>query len=279
VTDQNPQTQNPKPKTQNSKPFPYRAVLFDLDGTLYRGVTAIPGAVETVKALLDRGVLVRYITNNATMTRAAFVEKLTGMGFPALPNEVHSSATGTATYLFEEGVKTVFAVGMPGLVSTLRSNDIQVVNADEDGVVRPTAEQAEAVVVGLCRTLSYPLLDGAMNQILSGARFVATNTDATYPLEGGRFCPGAGSIVASVRTCSGTEPFVVGKPKPFLVEAILREAGLRPEEALVVGDREDTDLAAGRAAGCPTYLVLSGVETFLPEGQMGADDVSGLLDL
>ncbi len=268
-----------KPKTTNHTPFPYRAVLFDLDGTLYRGVTAIPGAVETVQELLNRGVLVRYITNNATMTRAAFVEKLTGMGFPARPEEVHSSATGTATYLSEEGVKTVFAMGMPGLVSTLRDQGIEVVNAGEDGIVQATANKAEAVVVGLCRSLSYPLLDGAMNQILGGARFVATNTDATYPLEGGRFCPGAGSIVASVQTCSGTEPFVVGKPKPFLVEEILREAALRPEEALVVGDREDTDLAAGRAAGCPTYLVLSGVETFLPEGQMGADDVTGLLSL
>ncbi|RYG17601.1 HAD-IIA family hydrolase [bacterium] len=260
-------------------PFSYRAVLFDLDGTLYRGAEPIPGAIETVEELIDRGVLVRYVTNNATLTREAFAAKLRGMGFPALANEVYSSATGTATYLAESGIRSTFVVGMPGLVSTLRSADIEVVNAGEDGVVQPNGERAEAVVVGLCRTLSYELLDGAMNAIRSGGRFVATNPDATFPLEGGRFSPGAGSIVAAVRTCSGVEPFVVGKPKPFLIETILRDADLRPYEALVVGDRIDTDIAAGRDAGCPTYLVLSGVETVLPPDQKGAADVRGLLGL
>ena len=259
--------------------FPYRAVLFDLDGTLYRGSEPIPGAIDTVQRLLDRNVLVRYVTNNATLTREAFGAKLRGMGFPALAEEVYSSATGTAAYLASSGVRSAFVVGMPGLIATLRGAGIEVVNAGDDGVVQPTGDPADAVVVGLCRTLSYELLDGAMNAILRGARFVATNPDATFPLEGGRFSPGAGSIVAAVRTCSGVEPFVVGKPKPFLIETILRDADLQPDEALVVGDREDTDLAAGRAAGCPTYLVLSGVEKTLPRGQMGAPDVRGLLGL
>lgn len=259
--------------------FPYRAVLFDLDGTLYRGSEPIPGAIDTVRSLIDRDVLVRYVTNNATLTREAFATKLREMGFPALTNEVHSSATGTAAYLSESRVRSVFVVGMPGLVSTLRAEGIEVVNAGEDGVVQPDPREAEAVVVGLCRTISYELLDAAMNTIRRGAQFVATNPDATFPLEGGRLAPGAGSIVAAVRTCSGVEPFIVGKPKPFLIDTILREANLQPEEALVVGDREDTDLAAGRAAGCPTYLVLSGVETVLPKGQMGAPDVRGLLGL
>ena len=76
--------------------FPYRAALFDLDGTLYRGHEPVPGAVETVRGLLDRGVLVRYLTNNASLTREGFTEKLNGMGFPARLEEVHSSATATA---------------------------------------------------------------------------------------------------------------------------------------------------------------------------------------
>ena len=254
-----------------------RAVLFDLDGTLYRGAEAIPGAVETVVELRRRGILVRYLTNNATLTRAAFAAKLGAMGFPARPEDVESSATGTAAHLVATGLRTAFVVGMPGLVATLREAGVRVVNADEDGKVRPEEAEAEAVVVGMCKAFDYALLDGAMSAILGGARFVATNPDATYPLEAGRLCPGAGSLVAAVQTCSGVAPFVVGKPQPFLVETILRETGLRPEEALVVGDRLDTDVAAGRAAGCPTFLVLSGVEKSIPPGQAGGADVSALL--
>ena len=260
-------------------PFPYRAVLFDLDGTLYRGETPIDGAVETDLALRERGVLVRYVTNNATLELSAFAAKLRRMGFPAEPEEIASSASGTATHLSEENVRSAFVVGMPGLVRTLRAAGVEVVNADAEGLVDPDPRRAEAVVVGLCRTLTYDLLWGAMETIGGGARFVATNPDATFPLEGGRLSPGAGALVAAVQAGSGVEPFVVGKPKPFLIESILREAGLRPTEALVVGDRVDTDLAAGRAAGCPTYLVLTGVAKNLPTGQAGGESVVEVLGI
>ena len=260
--------------------FPYRAVLFDLDGTLYRGTEPVPGAVDADRALRARSVLVRYVTNNATLTRAECAAKLRGMGFPARPEEVTSSATGTAAHLKNAGLRSAFAVGMPGLVATLRDEaGIEVVNAGPDGVVGPGPRRADAVVVGLCRTLTYDLLWGAMETIHEGARFIATNPDATFPLEGGRLSPGAGSLVTAVQTCSGTAPFVVGKPKPFLIETILKEEGLRPDEALIVGDRLDTDIEAGRAAGCPTYLVLTGVAKAVPEGQAGGRDVTDVLTL
>ena len=258
--------------------FPYRAVLFDLDGTLYRGDEAIPRAVETDRALRDQGVLVRYVTNNATLERAAFVAKLKGLGFPAEAHEIVSSATGTAAYLKSANLESAFVVGMPGLVATLRNAGVRVVNAGDDGAVLPGGESARAVVVGLCRTFTYSLLEGAMTAISGGARFVATNPDARIPLAGGKDAPGAGSLVAAVRTCTGVEPYVVGKPQPFLVQTVLREDGLRPEEALVVGDREDTDIAAGRAAGCPTYLVLTGVAKRIPPGQAGGNSVADLLN-
>ncbi len=253
-----------------------RAYLFDLDGTLYRGHEPVPGAVEAVRALVARGALARYLTNNATLTREEFAVKLQAMGFPARPQEVYTSATGTADHLVEKGCRSAFVVGMPGLVSILRAAGIKVVNAGEDGVVGSAGERAETVVVGLCRTFTYDLLEAAMTQVGAGAQFVATNPDASIPLDGGRLAPGAGSLVAALRTCTGVEPFVVGKPKPFLVQAALRDASLLPSEVLVVGDRLDTDIEAGRAAGCPTYLVLTGVEKTLPGGQAGGESVRSL---
>jgi HAD superfamily hydrolase (TIGR01450 family) len=117
----------------------------------------------------------------------------------------------------------------------------------------------------------------AMQRIRGGQRFVATNSDSTYPMEGGRLIPGAGSIVAAIRTCSEQEPFVVGKPNPYMVTMALEGAGVRPSEALVVGDRLDTDIASGIAAGCPTHLVLTGVAHSAPEGQSFSPDLKGLL--
>jgi 4-nitrophenyl phosphatase len=256
----------------------YRAYLFDLDGTLFRGSWVIPGAPEVLAELRRRGALIRYLTNNSGATRAQFVSKLTGMGFEASENETLGSGYGTARLLAREGVKNVFAVGEPGLVQTLRDAGIAVVNALTNGIVTPNApDETDAVVVGICRHFDYSLLNAAMQRIRRGARFVATNPDTTYPMEGDTLVPGAGSLVAAVAACSEQEPLVVGKPSSYLVEMALEEAGLRPEEALVVGDRRDTDIACGLAAGCPTFLVLTGVTKSAPEGQWSGESLADLL--
>lgn len=252
--------------------------VFDLDGTLYRGEEPIPHAAETVRRLVEDGATVRYFTNNSGQTREFFTRKLRSMGFPCDPHMVHSSATGVASLCAERGVKRVFCIGEPGLVRTLREAGVEVANADAKDRVWPMGH-ADTVVAGICRTFSYALLDAAMQCLLDGARFWATNTDATYPLEGGRLEPGAGSLVAAVSTCAGREPdLVVGKPNSLIVGQILREAGVPPEDALLVGDRPETDLECGRALGCPTCLVLTGVTRRAPEGQASCEDLRGLLD-
>ncbi|AIE85275.1 HAD-IIA family hydrolase [Fimbriimonas ginsengisoli] len=245
---------------------PMRGYLFDLDGTLFRGNTPIPSAVKKVQELHRAGAIVRYVTNNSTQTREHFAAKLQGMGYPCEPAEVVSSGYGTGLFLANEGLKTAYVVGEPGLVATLA----------EHGIESTGDQNPDAVVVGLCRQFTYDLMREAMFRIRAGARFVATNPDATYPVEGGGLIPGAGSVVAAIQTCSETEPFVVGKPNPFLIQAALQEAGLAPEEALVVGDRLDTDIESGRSAGCPTFLVLTGVAASIPPGQQGGEDLSSL---
>jgi 4-nitrophenyl phosphatase len=108
-------------------------------------------------------------------------------------------------------------------------------------------------------------------------RFVATNRDATFPIEGGQLVPGAGAIVAALATCAGREPELVGKPDPFLIDWILRDAGVAPGDALVIGDRVETDIEAGQRAGCPVHLVLTGVTTTPPPGVAWSPDVVGVL--
>jgi 4-nitrophenyl phosphatase len=246
----------------------YPLYIFDLDGTLYRGSQAIPGAAETVARLKESGSLVRFLTNNSSQTPAAQAEKLRGMEIDALPSEILTSSVGAAHYLEENRLRRAFVVGEPGLIEVLGMQGIHAADAEEE---------CDAVVVGICRTFTYELMNQAMQRLLQGAAFVATNTDATYPMEEGRIVPGAGSIVAAVKTCSGREPVVIGKPNPFLVQMTLDQAGVSARDALVVGDRYETDIVSGRAAGCDTLLVFTGVSHEAPAGQPAAASVRDLI--
>lgn len=245
----------------------YPLYIFDLDGTLYRGDQALPAAAETLSLLRREGSAIRFLTNNSSQTPKAQADKLNRMGIEAKPEEVLTSGVGAGDYLVREGLSRAFVVGEPGLIEVLAGKGIH--SAAEE-------EESDAVLVGICRSFTYDLLNGAMQRILAGSRFVATNTDASYPLEGGRLIPGAGAVVASVRTCTGIEPVVVGKPNPFLVQLVLEETGVSAADALVVGDRYETDIVAGLEAGCDTLLVLTGVTAEAPPGQPFAESLAKL---
>ena len=250
----------------------YQLYIFDLDGTIYRGAEAIPNAAKVVGQLRSEGAKIRYLTNNSGQTQQFYKAKLDGLGFPCTVDEIYSSATGSAKHCREIGVSAVYYVGEPGLRETLELAGIRVVNQGDE-----PASPAEAVVAGICRSFTYRWLGNAMQQIKDGAKFIGANTDATYPVEDGKEDPGAGAIVAAIRTCSGREPFVVGKPNPYLVELVLKESGVSPAGALAVGDRYETDILSGKNAGVDTHLVLTGVTQKAPEGQSWSPDLLGLL--
>lgn len=256
---------------------PYRLYIFDLDGTLYRGDQPIDGAVESVLALAHQGAQIRYLTNNSGQTRQFFLDKLQRMGFPAQLHEIYSTATGTAAHLNSHNLRRPFIVGEYGLGATLAEAGLNPANLDLEGRPSAQGEVSDSVVVGICRHFTYDLMNEAMQRIRSGQPFIATNPDTTYPMEGSRLIPGAGSIVAAVQACSGTTPYIVGKPNPYLVELVLSDANIPPEYALVVGDRIDTDLLCGERAGCPTHLVLTGVTLEAPLGQSWSYDLRGLI--
>ncbi|HID72537.1 TPA: HAD-IIA family hydrolase [Candidatus Micrarchaeota archaeon] len=229
----------------------FKAVLLDLDGTVYKGKSAIEGAKETIETLRENGVSIFYLTNASTKSRERRVDVIRKFGIGAEKGEIYSSAYAAAKYIAENHPgKTVFEVGVGGIVDELEERGIRLVADSSAGVV----------VVGLDRTLSYDKLAIASKAIMDGAEFIAANEDATFPVEEG-FMPGSGAVVAFVRTATGKEPFILGKPNSYMIELVMEEHGFRKEDMVIVGDRLDTDILAGKNAGIKTALVLTGVAT------------------
>ena len=226
-------------------------LILDMDGVLYRGEQALPGAVKLFPALRAAGIAYILLTNNATLTSEHFSSKLSRMGISVPPESILTSAGATAIYLqknYPEG-GGVNVLGEAGLISYISS----IPNFRLDGW------QPDFVVVGLYFGFNYDALQRACSFIRNGAHFIGTNPDTTLPVEGGELWPGAGSLLAAIQTCSGVAPIVIGKPNIYMAEMALEKLGLPPGEVLCVGDRLETDILFGARAGIPTALVLTGV--------------------
>lgn len=254
-------------------------IIFDLDGVIYAGQTVLPHAAETVASLERAGHLLYYLTNNSAQTRAGYRAKLAGMGIDAPEERIMTSAYASALRLRADGARggTVLIVGQDGLIEELVAVGLRPVEPSRDS-------RADYVVVGIDRQFTYQKLLAAQQAILHGAHFIATNRDPIYPLEGGRVEPGSGSIVAAIETAALTKPEVIGKPNATAARMILEAAGIGPDDGVMVGDRADTDVACGRAAGLHTVLVLTGTtrreeaERLPPDlrPDIVLDDLSGL---
>lgn len=245
-------------------------LLVDLDGVVYRGADPVPGVAAVLAERAAAGDDVVYVTNNSMHYRADYVTRLTAMGAPVSPERVVSSARATALYLRERepGIRRVLALGAGGLERELRDVGLDVVTAgyaatrmSQEGIDGVTAAaHPDAVVVGLDPQLTYLRLAAAADCIRAGARFIATNRDPVYPTERG-LRPGAGSVVAAVEATTGVTPLVIGKPAPFLLEMAAEAGGGMAADAVMIGDGLGTDLAAARAVGARSVLMLTGVTT------------------
>jgi glycerol 3-phosphatase-2 len=247
------------------------SVVIDLDGVVWLADEPLPGAADAVARLRAAGLEVGFMTNNSSLPVSGYVEKLARLGVDADPSEVLTSALAAADLLTAEippGSK-VLACSGPGVVEALESRGFEVVESGP----------AEAVVVGWHRTFDFERLDRASAAIRAGARFVATNMDATYPAPDG-LMPGNGSLVAAVATAAGRQPEVAGKPEPptvAMVRARFKEPGV------VVGDRPSTDGALAGALGWPFALVissatLSGDESSDPDAAFVGPSLAALTD-
>lgn len=225
-----------------------RGFILDLDGVVYRGNEAIPGSAEFLQYLEDQGLPFALVTNNATRSPADHVRRLDQMGVSVREDQVLTSATATASYLKDlYPTRTrVFAIGESGLRDALLQSGFQVAETE-----------VRAVVVGMDRQLTYEKLSAATLLIRAGARFVGTNPDLTFPSEQG-LVPGAGAILAAIEAATGQSPTVIGKPQPILFRLALARIGVKADRVAVVGDRLETDVVGGKAAGLTTILVLTG---------------------
>jgi glycerol 3-phosphatase-2 len=229
----------------------YDVLLFDLDGVVYIGGVAIPGAPEALQRAKQAGAHVAYVTNNASRTPAAVAALLEGMGAPVTEADVVTSAQAAARLLADKlpPKSKVLVIGGTALRLAVRERGLVPVST-------ATGNPA-AVVQGFAPGIDYGILAEGGLAVRAGALFVATNADSTIPNARGT-APGNGSLLKVIEHATGTAPVVAGKPEPPLHrESVIRTGAQRP---LVIGDRLDTDIEAAYNAGTDSLLVLTGVD-------------------
>ena len=226
-----------------------QGLIIDMDGVLWRGDEPIGDLPEIFRNLQRKHLKVVLATNNATRSVYQYHAKLRGFGVEIEDWQIINSPVATALYLkkLHHSGGPLYIIGESGLVTTLQ----------EYGFFH-TEKEVLAVVVGMDRTLTYAKLAKATLLIRSGAPFIGTNPDRTFPLPEG-LVPGAGAILAAIETAADTHPVIIGKPAPEMYQAALDRMGLEADHTLVVGDRLETDIAGAQRLGCRTALVLSGV--------------------
>jgi phosphoglycolate/pyridoxal phosphate phosphatase family enzyme len=231
----------------------YDAYIFDLDGTIYLGDDLLPGAAETVAAVRAAGKRTIFLSNNPTRTRQQYAAKLSRLGIPTSSDDIVNSSFVMVRWLLREAPGArLFVVGEEPLKSELREAGF---------VFSEQAGEIDIVVASFDRTFVYHKLQVSFDAIRAGARLVATNGDRYCPVPGGGE-PDAAAVIAAIEACTGAicDP-IVGKPSPIMVEMIMQLLSLPPERCIMVGDRLETDMRMGIAAGMATALVLTGDAT------------------
>lgn len=229
-----------------------RAFIFDLDGTVYLGEKAIPGAVETIATLRARGMKTVFISNKPLEPGRVYAEKLSRLGIPATADDVITSVNVLANFFQRTAPGArVFVIGEQPLIDELQRAGLNIVEEPA---------QIDYVIAAFDRTFDYRKWNIAFQAIkFHDAHFVATNADKSCPVDGGEI-PDCAGIIAALETTTGKKvEFVAGKPSPLIIQTATERMNVCVEECLVVGDRLETDIAMGRAAGAQTALVLTGV--------------------
>jgi NagD protein len=247
--------------------------LMDMDGVLVHEEVAIPGASEFLARLRERGTPFLVLTNNSIYTRRDLAARLRTSGLEVPEEAIWTSALATAQFLADQRPGgSAYVVGEVGLTTALHTAGYTLTDRDPD-----------YVVLGETRTYSFERITRAIRLVAAGARFIATNPDATGPTPDGPL-PATGSVAALISRATGVEPYYVGKPNPLMMRSALNAIDAHSETTAMIGDRMDTDVVSGLEAGLETILVLTGVTTrdeaerFPYRASRVLDSIADLLD-
>jgi NagD protein len=224
--------------------------LMDMDGVLVHEEHAIPGADQWIARLRETGKPFLVLTNNSIYTRRDLAARLRSSGLDVPEERIWTSALATARFLEDQRPGgSAYVIGEAGLTTALHSAGYTL-----------TDQAPDYVVLGETRTYSFERITQAIRLISAGARFIATNPDATGPTLDGPL-PATGSVAALISHATGVEPYFVGKPNPLMMRSALNAIDAHSESTAMIGDRMDTDIVSGLEAGMETILVLSGLTT------------------
>src|SRR5258706_3044416 len=236
-------------------PSNIKALILDMDGVVRKADEPIGNLPEIFTRIRTRELKFVFATNNGTKTPEEYQQKLADLGVDIDPGQIVTSALGIAFMLaqkYPRGTK-IFVIGENGMRLALEEKGFRLLSIEN-------APEAQAVVMGIDRSINFEKVVEATLLVRNGIPFYTTNTDRTFPTPRGEI-PGSGAWVSVITTATNIEPIIACKPLPYLMELSLERLGSKKEETLVVGDRLETDIAAGQTVGCPTALVLSGAST------------------
>lgn len=226
---------------------PIKAWLTDMDGVLIRENNAIPGAQKFLDTLTKNDLPYLVLTNNSIFTNRDLSARLAQAGLKVPEDRIWTSANATAAFLQQQSPNSsAFVIGEAGLTTALH----------QAGYVM-TEMAPEYVVLGETRTYDFNSLTRAIRLIEGGAKFIATNPDASGPSDEGTV-PATGAVAAMISKATGRKPYFVGKPNPVMIRAGLNKIKAHSETTAMIGDRMDTDMVSAIEAGLVSHLVLSG---------------------
>jgi NagD protein len=226
-----------------------KGFLIDMDGVIYKGSEPIPGAVEFINGLRDKGLPFLFLTNNSQRTSRDVCYKLNKMGFKVNDEDIFTCAMATARYLASKKENgTAYVIGEGGLLTELHNAGYSIVD-----------DQPDYVIIGEGRTIMLESVDKAINMIMKGAKLIATNLDPNCPIGDGKYRAGCGALVAMLESASGIKAFSVGKPSPVMMRMARKTLGLTTDETVMIGDTMGTDILGAGSMGFTTILTLSGV--------------------
>ncbi|HPA87068.1 MAG TPA: HAD-IIA family hydrolase [Bacteroidales bacterium] len=222
--------------------------IIDMDGVIYHGNKILPGVPEFLRWLEESGKKYLFLTNASQRTPKELQEKLQRLGITVGEEHFYTSALATAGFLSSQKPNgSAFIIGDAGLIHAMYSVGYTTNNVNPD-----------YVIVGDTSSYNFEKIELAVNLVLKGARLIGTNPDVSGPVENG-ISPSVKALIAPIEIASGREAYFVGKPNPLMMRIALKKLGLKREEAIVIGDRMDTDIRCGMESEIDTLLVLSGI--------------------